>query len=137
MTFLRRNWQFLLLGFVSWLDCLSPAGRLILPLTATMPAMKQIGKGLLLLVTRTPDSSSFGVRPLTFVAIYSAIGLRDEAINARIGQALARNPFPRIQILRRDAHDPSAACWLHCDAFCLSLGGSDPGLTPVRPQRGI
>jgi hypothetical protein len=62
-------------------------------------------------------------RPLTFVAIYSAIGLRDEAINARIGQALARNPFPRIQTLRRDSHEPSAACWLHCDSFCLSGGG--------------
>ena len=107
----------------SWLDCLSSAGRLVLPLTATMPAMKQIGKGLLLLVTRMPDSSSFGVRMLTFVAIYSAIGLRDDAINARIGQALARNPFPRIQTLRRDDHEPSAACWLHCDRFCLGLGG--------------
>jgi protein-L-isoaspartate(D-aspartate) O-methyltransferase len=111
-----------------WLDCLSPVGRLVLPLTATMPAMTPIGKGLLLLVARTPDSSSFDVRLLTFIAIYSAIGLRDEAINTRIGQALARSPFPRIRRLRRDAHEPSAACWLHCDAFCL---GSDQGLTPV------
>lgn len=107
----------------SWLDCLSPAGRLILPLTASMPAMKQIGKGLLLVLTRTPAPSTLEARTLTFVAIYSAIGLRDEAINARIGQALARNPFPRVQILRRDAHDASEACWLHCDTFCLSLGG--------------
>lgn len=106
----------------SWLDCLSSTGRLILPLTATMPAMKQIGKGLLLLVTRTPDASTFGARLLTFVAIYSAIGLRDEAINARIGQALARNPFPRMQMLRRDEHESSPTCWLHCDTFCLALG---------------
>ena len=106
----------------SWLDCLSSTGRLILPLTVTMPAMKQIGKGLLLLVTRTPARPTFGVRPLTFVAIYSAIGLRDEAINARLGQALVRSPFPPVQTLRRDAHEPSPACWLHCDTFCLSLG---------------
>ena len=105
----------------SWLDCLSSSGRLILPLTATMPAMKQIGKGLLLVFTRTPDPSTFGARLLTFVAIYSAIGLRDEEINARIGQALARNPFPRLQTLRRDAHQPSARCWLHCERFCLGL----------------
>ena len=58
---------------------------------------------------------------LTFVAIYSAIGLRDEALNAAIGQALARHPFPPIKTLRRDPHDAAASCWCHSPGACLSL----------------
>ena len=38
----------------------------------------------------------------------------------RLGEALRRNTFPAIKRLRRDAHEPSLACWLHDSAFCLS-----------------
>lgn len=103
-----------------WLDGLTAAGRLVIPLTATMPSTP-IGKGLLLLVTRTPDAALFDVRVLTFVAIFSALGVRDDAINAELGRALATNPFPRIQRLRRDAHERGDRCWLHSDRFCFSF----------------
>jgi protein-L-isoaspartate(D-aspartate) O-methyltransferase len=104
-----------------WLDCLTATGRLVIPLTATMPSSTSIGKGLLLLVTRTPAGTRFDVRPLAFVAIFSALGVRDEGINAELGRALARSPFPRIQRLRRDAHARTDACWLHSDRFCFSF----------------
>jgi len=99
----------------------SPKGRIVLPVTATMGPMGNIGKGLLLLLTRTPDPDVLDVRPLTFVAIFSAFGLRDDALNAEIGRALAKHPFPPLRRLRRDAHERSDSCWLHGPAFCLSL----------------
>jgi len=48
----------------TWLDALSPKGRIVLPVTATMGPMGNIGKGLLLLLTRTPDPDVLDVRPL-------------------------------------------------------------------------
>lgn len=117
----------------SWLDALAPGGRLVLPITATMPAMGPIGKGLLLLLTRDASTSAtMTVRPLTFVAIFSAVGLRDERLNAQIGQALAKHPFPPLQLLRRDPHEPSARCWLHDERFCLTLA-ERPGGVAVTP----
>lgn len=113
-----------------WLDALAPGGRMILPLTATMPGMSIIGKGLLILVGTpgtpgTPGApgtaGTYGVRVLTFVAIYSAIGLRDEDTNRALGQALQRHPFPPIKSIRRDAHEPGPSCWLHTPGACVSL----------------
>ena len=62
----------------AWLDALAPGGRMILPITAAMPAMgSTLGKGLVFLLTRTDDT--IGARVMTMVAVYSAIGLRDRA----------------------------------------------------------
>jgi protein-L-isoaspartate(D-aspartate) O-methyltransferase len=105
----------------SWLDALPPGGRLVLPLTASMPAMGPIGKGPLVLVTRTGDPGAWAARIVTFVAIYSGIGLRDDVMNATLGRTLARSPFAPLKSLRRDVHDVSASCWLHGPSFCLSL----------------
>jgi protein-L-isoaspartate(D-aspartate) O-methyltransferase len=110
----------------TWLDALAPGGRMILPLTATMPAMTTIGKGLLLLVTSTGDPAVFSARIVTFVAIYSAVGLRDEALNTAIGQALMKQPFPPLKALRRDAHEPAPGCWLHAPGFCWGDGVRSP-----------
>jgi protein-L-isoaspartate(D-aspartate) O-methyltransferase len=110
-----------------WLDSLAPGGRLIMPLTATMPAMGNIGKGpLILLSKRTGDSDSTGAsvldaRVVGFVAIFSAVGLRDDALNGEIGRVLAKNPFPALKTFRRDSHEAAASCWLHASSGCLSL----------------
>lgn len=114
----------------SWLDALAPGGRIMLPLTATMAvpgaahpagaAMANIGKGLLILATRTDDPLVFSARVVTFVAIYSALGLRDDAINAELGRAMAKMPFPPVRRLRLDAHEPDASCWLHSSHACWS-----------------
>jgi protein-L-isoaspartate(D-aspartate) O-methyltransferase len=101
-----------------WLDAVSPGGRLILPLTATFPAMGTIGKGPLLLLTKR--DRDFDASLLTLVAIYSAIGIRDPGLNERLGAALTRGASPRLRRLRRDAHDESPACWLHGPGFCMS-----------------
>ena len=104
-----------------WLDALAPGGRMVLPLTATMKAMgPTIGKGLLTLVTKR-DDVSFDLRVVTFVAIYSAVGIRDEARGEELVKAMARMPFPPLKRLRRDQHEPADTCWLHAAGCCLSL----------------
>jgi len=104
----------------TWLDALGAGGRLLLPLTATMPAMgSTLGKGFMVLLTKAADGS-FSARTLSFVSVYSGVGLRDEALNAALGAAMMRAPFPSFTRLRRDPHDAGPSCWLHSPAFCLS-----------------
>ena len=105
----------------TWIDALSPGGRLVFPLTATMPAMTTIGKGPMVLVSRTGSPDRLAARFIGFVAIYSALGVRDDAINTLVGQALARSPFAPVRSLRRDLHEPASSCWMHAPGFCMSL----------------
>jgi protein-L-isoaspartate(D-aspartate) O-methyltransferase len=110
-----------------WLDNLAPGGRMIVPLTATMggpmgPAMANIGKGIIAMITKTAETNAFDARFVTFVAIYSAIGLRDEAVNAKIGAAMAKMPYPMLKKFRLDPHEPSASCWMHDEHGCWVIG---------------
>jgi len=105
-----------------WLDALAPGGRLLMPLTATVPTIgSSIGKGLALLATAA-DPAVLDVRIVGFVAVYSAIGLRDAEINGRLGKALMAGPaqWQSVTRLRREAHDAAPECWLHERTFCLS-----------------
>jgi protein-L-isoaspartate(D-aspartate) O-methyltransferase len=101
-----------------WLRALAENGRIILPLTVAMNS--QIGKGLLVLAARLAGDASFDARVLGFVAIYNAVGLRDDAVAKQLGAALARNPFPPLKHLRRDSHEAGASCWMHGSGWCLS-----------------
>lgn len=106
----------------SWLDALAPGGRMMIPITAAMPAMgTTLGKGLVLLVTRG-DAGDFTVRVITVVAVYSALGIRDPGMDAAIGKALMSGPaqWTRVTRLRRDAHEPEPSCWLHGRSSCFS-----------------
>jgi hypothetical protein len=42
-------------------------------------------------------------------------------MNARLGEVLKGNPFPRLKRLRRDRHEPDASCWLHGETWCLGM----------------
>jgi protein-L-isoaspartate(D-aspartate) O-methyltransferase len=100
-----------------WLDALRVGGRMIVPVTAALPGTG-IGKGPLLLLTKR--EVDFAATLVTVVAIYSALGIRDAALNQRIGQTLMKGQYPRLTRLRRDPHDESGECWLHGSGFCLS-----------------
>ena len=104
----------------AWLDALAPGGRMVLPLTASMGPMGNIGKGLLLLLARADDPASISARVLAFVAIFNAVGIRQEWLNPEIGKALQSQPFPPLKRLRRDEHVKGAGCWLHAPSFCLT-----------------
>ena len=99
----------------SWLDALTPDGRMVLPLTVPMPAMgATLGKGLVMALTGTPGGD-LPARVLTLVAIYTAEGIRDEALSAAIGAAMMGGPakWSAITRLRRDPHEADPSCWLH------------------------
>src|SRR5581483_8084116 len=70
----------------AWLDAMAERARMILPLTVAMSA--QIGKGLLVLLTRSPESPSPAAKAVTFLAIYNALKVRDESIARELGAAL-------------------------------------------------
>ena len=101
-----------------WLDGLKPGGRLLIPLTFTMPAMGPIGKGVMTLITR--DAEAWTARVVTVTAIYSALEVRNDALNDRIREAFMKGRMPEFTRLRRDPHEPSPACWLHGETFCFS-----------------
>ena len=103
----------------AWLQALRPGGRLLLPLTFTVPAMGPIGKGVMVLVTRN-ESTSWDARVITMTAIYSGIGLRDDRLNDRLREAFMKGVMPSFKRLRLDPHDPSPTCWVHGESFCFS-----------------
>ena len=103
-----------------WLDALAEGGRMMLPLTATMPALGPLGKGFMTLVTKM-SSERFDARAVSMTMIYSAVDLRDDTLNAALGQAMMRTSFPVFTRLRRDAHDKGSSCWLHANGMCLSI----------------
>jgi protein-L-isoaspartate(D-aspartate) O-methyltransferase len=78
-----------------------------------------LGKGLIVAIERT--AVGYSAEMLSFIAIYSAIGLRDPEMEARLGQAMRRIAFPNLARLRRDEHVSTEACWLHGPDFCLSM----------------
>lgn len=115
-----------------WLDALAPGGRMVVPLTVALPAsataahpagraMANIGKGVMVLITREADAARVDARMLTFVAIYSAIELRDETANADLARAMARLPMAPLKSLRFDAHEADATCWCHTALGCWSM----------------
>ena len=80
----------------SWLDALAPGGRLLLPLTVAMPAMGgTLGKGVMLMI-RKSEAGALAADVTSFVAIYSALGLRDGVLESTLAQALRRTSFPSV-----------------------------------------
>jgi protein-L-isoaspartate(D-aspartate) O-methyltransferase len=105
-----------------WLDAMAPGGRMVLPLTGTMAAMgPNLGKGVVFLLTRGVDDDC-DVRMISFVAIYSAHGIRDPAMNEALGKALMGGPpqWQAVSRLRRDPHAQDTSCWLHGPTWCFS-----------------
>jgi hypothetical protein len=100
------------------MQALAPGGRLVVPITFSF-GEAVIGKGVVCLITRRDEGADWDARIIGFVAICGAIGVRDDALNARIRAALQANPMPTLTRLRREPHDPSPACWLRGDAFCF------------------
>ena len=101
-----------------WLDALAPGGRMMLPITCAMPQGDTIGKGWMMQVSEA--DGGFAARACTVVAIYSAVGLRDESLNGALMDAMRKSPFPPVKRLRRDTHEPAASCWLHTPTVCFS-----------------
>jgi protein-L-isoaspartate(D-aspartate) O-methyltransferase len=118
-----------------WLDALTSEGRMVLPLTVPMPGMEPIGKGVVVLLRKAADDT-FDAQMLTFVAIYSAIGLRDEGAHERLVKALTRAQWPPLKTFRRDPHEESPSCWMHSPTGCFTLAWTQIPAVPASIRRG-
>jgi protein-L-isoaspartate(D-aspartate) O-methyltransferase len=100
-----------------WLDRVPVGGRIVLPIT--MPMAPNLGKGVMLKITRQPGG--YSTQLVSFVAIYSCTSMRDPRRESLLGQALASGTLLRIKSVRRDPHAPTETCAAHGDDVCLSL----------------
>lgn len=100
-----------------WLDRLCPQGRLVIPLTCTM-GPSPLGKGATWKLKREGDG--YSAQFLSYVMIYSATSLRDEAMSQNIGKALTSFTMGTVKSMRRDEHAADGTCWMHGNGFCLS-----------------
>jgi protein-L-isoaspartate(D-aspartate) O-methyltransferase len=100
-----------------WLDSLRPAGRLLLPLTATDDTDSGEA-GRVLKVTRQPQG--FTASFISGVTIFPCVGGRDAELNERLKKAFDRGDWKSVQSLRRDRHEAEDSCWFHNEHFCLS-----------------
>jgi protein-L-isoaspartate(D-aspartate) O-methyltransferase len=104
-------------ALAAWLDCLSEGGRLLLPLTVSLPAMN-VGFGQMLLVTHVAgDYAAAFVSP---VGIFHCEGARTREGDDLLRDAYARGGHELVKTLRRDEHPADGGCWLHGTHFCLS-----------------
>ncbi|GJD98545.1 protein-L-isoaspartate(D-aspartate) O-methyltransferase [Methylobacterium isbiliense] len=99
-----------------WLDALSPAGRLILPLTP-----ERGGGGMLLAARRGPDRPAevLDARFLSRAAFIPCLGARDPAAAARLAAAFARGGMERVRSLHRGTA-PDASAWVAGEGWWLS-----------------
>jgi protein-L-isoaspartate(D-aspartate) O-methyltransferase len=100
-----------------WLDRLAVGGRLVLPIT--MPMGPNLGKGVVLKITRRPEG--YTSQLVSFVAIYSCTSMRDSQLEAQLGKALGSGVLMKVKSVRRDSHQPDETCAAHGAGICLSL----------------
>jgi protein-L-isoaspartate(D-aspartate) O-methyltransferase len=104
-----------------WLDALRDGGRLVVPLTGTFAStIANIGKGVMLLVTRAGQEWRARILPAIPVAIYSLKEVRDEALGGALSQAIMSGRLMQATRLRRDRHDATDTCVLHAASTCLT-----------------
>ena len=100
-----------------WLDRMTVGGRLVLPIT--MPMGPNLGKGVMLKITR--HAAGYAAQLVSFVAIYSCTSMRDPKIEAQLAKALGGGALMKVKSVRRDTHEPAETCAAHGDDICLSL----------------
>jgi len=98
----------------SWLDALTPGGRLLFPMTSTD------GTGKMLLITRRREDG-FAARFLCWAGFMELSGARDGRISERLTNIFREaNDEAAVKSLRRDMHEECESCWLHENDWCLS-----------------
>ena len=101
----------------AWLESLAEGGRLLVPITAAVPA-SPISAGWMLLVTRA--GWQFRAHFISPVAIFASPTGREEAVDALIQRAFKTGAWLRAQSIRLDAHEPADTCCIHWDGACVS-----------------
>jgi protein-L-isoaspartate O-methyltransferase len=117
-----------------WLDRLSPGGSLVLPITvsAGMGMGANLGKGVMVKIGR--QENGFSAKVVTFVAIYSCLGMRDTQMEQALGKAMGTGKLFKLRSLRRDVHEPADSCLVRgaeLDQLVLSKIDPDGALHPT------
>jgi protein-L-isoaspartate(D-aspartate) O-methyltransferase len=111
----------------TWLDGLSPDGRLIIPLTtdynfrAVQPgfnAAKAMRSGVYFRLQRR--DADFAARGLLPVGIIPAEGARDPEAEAALDAALDKGDWNKVTRLIRGETVPDERCWLRGPGWCLA-----------------
>lgn len=100
-----------------WLDALAPSGRLVIPLTASLPGMP-FPSGFF--VNLRPGAKAHSFELISPVSIFNCEGARDERVDARLVQLFRQRGWNRIRSLRRDPHAESESCLVHAAQVCFS-----------------
>ena len=103
-----------------WLDSLHEGGSLVLPLTiaAGMGMGANLGKGVMAKITR--EANGFSARVVSFVAIYSCVGMRDPQFEKTLKEGMSSGKLFKLRSLRRDSHEQTDTCLMHDADVCLS-----------------
>ena len=103
-----------------WLDSLNKGGGLALPLTiaAGMGMGANLGKGVMAKITC--EANGFSARVVSFVAIYSCVGMRDPQLEKTFREAMGSGKLFKLRSLRRDFHEQMDTCLMHGADVCLS-----------------
>ena len=103
-----------------WLERLSVGGNLALPLTvaAGMGMGANLGKGVMASITR--QANGFSANIVSFVAIYSCVGMREAHLEQALSKAMGTGKLFKLLSLRRDFHEPTDACIVHGADLCFS-----------------
>ena len=100
----------------SWIEALTPGGRMILPLTAQVQGF-QHGVGFVVRIERSGERWPASV--VSQVGIYNCAGARDEAAEAQIRRLFAPGAAAKIHAVSIEPHERGEACLVHVEGFCL------------------
>ena len=106
-----------------WLERLREGGRLVVPITATMPAIPTVGAGIMAKITRWGDN--FSAKVISPVGILSCSSVRDPQLEPLLLKALSSQSLQKLKSVRVDAHAPAETCVVHASGVCLS--SAEPG----------
>jgi len=110
-----------------WLERLAPHGRLVVPLTFTMPGAPH-GTGIVLKITRTDQG--YDARFISMVGIFSLTSGRDEDWNQRLLKAIQKRQWAEVRSIRLDEHEPDETCFCHGPGLCVSKRANGAAPTP-------
>jgi len=112
----------------AWLDGLTEAGRLILPLTTddnvrptedgTIDFAKMARRGAVFNIERR--GTEFNARWICPAAYILAEGIRDKVSEAALADAFAKGDGRRVTRLYRGDEIPAERCWLQGNGWCLA-----------------
>lgn len=102
----------------AWIDCLKPAGRLLVPLTSVQSEDSLVTQGRMLRIKKI--ASGYAAKFVSYASFYPCIGTQNKSANAALRAAFESGGASQIQSLRVDRHVHTNQCWLHTDQWCLS-----------------